>query len=107
MTHLLLKQTVKPLAFQARDHPTYDVDARPKKGPVFESVLADGILAAHCRPNGKLGTSVERAAFGQNTSLLMAEEVTRPIEQFGHIVARPGAASLVCAAIVFNYGYML
>jgi len=78
MTHLLLKQTVTPLAFRARDHPTYDVDARPKKGSVFESVLADGILAAHCRPNGKLGTSVERAAFGQDTSLLMPKEVARP-----------------------------
>jgi len=30
----------------------------------------------------------------KNTSLLMAEEVT-PIEQFRHIVAHPGAASLV------------
>jgi hypothetical protein len=61
----------------------------------WSATPADGILAAHCRPNGKLGTSVERAAFGQNTSLLMAEEVTGPIEQFGHIVARPSAASLV------------
>jgi hypothetical protein len=27
--------------------------------------------------------------FGQNTSLLVAEEGPRPIEQLGHIVARP------------------
>jgi hypothetical protein len=31
----------------------------------WSAAPADGILAAHCRPNGKLGTSVERAAFGQ------------------------------------------
>jgi len=30
----------------------------------------------------------KRAASDKNTSLLVAEEVTRPIEQFGHIVAR-------------------
>jgi len=29
-----------------------------------------------------------KGSFGQNTSLLVADEVTRPIEQFGHIVAR-------------------
>ena len=31
-----------------------------------------------------------KGSFGQNTSLLVAEEVTRPIEPFGHIVARSG-----------------
>jgi hypothetical protein len=50
---------------------------------------ADGTLAAHCRPNENSALPFKRAAWDENTSLLVAEEVTRPIEQFGHIVARP------------------
>src|SRR5215469_3550707 len=78
MTHLLcrLKQTVKPLAFQACDHPTYDVDARPKKGSVFESVLADSIPLPVSR-DGKLGTSRSEGSFGQNTRLRVWRKVRK------------------------------
>src|SRR5262249_13292322 len=41
-------------------------------GIIWSAAPADGILAARCRPNGKFGTSVD--SFGQNTSLVVAEE---------------------------------
>jgi hypothetical protein len=40
---------------------------------IWSAAPADGILAARCRPNGKFGTSVN-GSFGQNTSLVVAEE---------------------------------
>src|SRR5262249_19649327 len=49
----------------------------------------DSTLAAHCRQNGNSALPLKGAASDKNTSLLVVEEVTRPIEQFGHIVARP------------------
>jgi hypothetical protein len=55
----------------------------------WSAAPADSTLAAHCRPNGNSALPFKGAASDKNTSLLVAEEVTRPIEQFGHIVARP------------------
>jgi hypothetical protein len=54
-----------------------------------------------------------KGSFGQTISLLVADEVTRPNERFGHIVARleccfacvgHAIKKLRCAVIVLNYG---
>jgi hypothetical protein len=42
---------------------------------------ADGMLAVHCRPNGKFGTSVQRAASDKNTLLVTAEEEPNQIRE--------------------------
>src|ERR1700756_3567333 len=73
---------------------------------------ADGILAAHCRPNGNSAPPFKRQLW-TNYIAPRGDEVTRPNERFGHIVARleccfarvgHAIKKLRCAVIVLNYG---
>jgi hypothetical protein len=64
-------------------------DRQKEMSDYWSAAPADGTLA--CRPNGNSALPFKKAASDKNTSPLAAEEVTRLIEQFGHIVARPRA----------------
>src|SRR5262249_38337333 len=53
-----------PSHARAHDHEFFQDAERPTKKcrDYWSAAPADGTLAAHCRPNGKFGTSVQKAA---------------------------------------------